>query len=125
MENPLEGVRIDARMARLIYFFNTKQDDFYPMRRWPGHMQRRALQLNKGNRDRWMLFFFLHANGLAAATAAEWATLNDVRNGRLILDNRRRTGEHRRQLMREAHSGWLFRGKTRVHDMHLNKVITL
>ena len=52
------------RVARLIYFWNRKQDAIEPIKYWPRCLQARALRLHKKHMDRFILTKFFLGNGV-------------------------------------------------------------
>lgn len=94
----------NAREARVWNYLNS-QDEFYPLRKWPGWAQYIAMKDDKNNKDRFELFRWLVVNGLSPATASVWATLQDVTPSastgvwRLKVDERTKVDKHMSQMV--------------------------
>lgn len=123
---PAADAPLTPRETRLLEYFHSTQDDFFPIGRWPSYLVRMMLLEHKNNRERFTLFFFLTGNGLAPTVAAGWILTTDV-----VWPDKRIQGRYdpsalkqMSQLIEQERAGTLFKGDKKIMDMTLGYVIS-
>lgn len=119
---------LDQRQARLSNYYNSSQDIFWPLRDWPGYLQKIALSRHKNRRDRFRFFQFLVFNGLDPSWAATWTQLYDYQQELAILDPLWTTKhtKHILEMFHQLREGKLFHtslGPSQVFDMIERRVL--
>lgn len=93
----------DARESRIWNWLN-KQDEFYPVRRWPGWARYVVMKKDKGNKDRFELYRWLVVNGCNPETAGTWSSMQDAVPGAIlgvphvVVDMRPKVLQHLNQM---------------------------
>jgi len=106
-KNAMEGPYPQSAQEARIWNYLNGQDEFYPIRKWPGWARHLAIREEKGNKDRFELYRWLVVNGLNPETAKDWARMRDVTPShvtgvwRIHVDERRKVQDHMDQMERQ------------------------
>lgn len=112
----------DQRSARLWNFFNTGED-FYKIQTWPNYVAAMALKAHKNYRERYRLFLFFVANGIAPEVAYYWVCMRDYENGEPVYEAYDASANAQMNAqIQAARNGSIFNGKS-WFDMHLGRVV--
>lgn len=93
----------NAQEARIWNYLNV-QDEFYPVRKWPGWARYIAMKTDKTNKDRFELYRWLVVNGCNPTTAGAWARITDATPSantgvwRVHVDQRLKVDKHIDQM---------------------------
>ena len=112
----------DQREGRLWFFFNSGED-FYPIRLWPVYLRAMCLKAHKTYRERYRLFLFFVANGVAPKIAYYWVCMRDFANGEPVYEAYDASANAQfNHMIHAVEDHTFFYGKS-WFDMHLGRVI--
>lgn len=106
-----------------VWDFFDSGEEFYKIRNWPRYLREMALKSHKKYRERYRLFLFFVANGVAPRRAYELMALRNVVNGREIYEAYDASANAQMAAaLKDAEDGTIFRNRS-WFDMRLGRVV--